>query len=246
MRTPPMASPPGPASAGTRSLNELPLPLPVNSLKVVAFDCDGVLFDSKEANILFYNVILDMLGRPPVREDQVEYLHMHSARESLLYLLGAGALYEMAMDHCMKMDFSRFHSRLQCEPGLVAFLESIKPSYGIAMATNRTVSTRDVLEHFLLDHFFDVVVTAADVPRPKPHPDIMERILETFGVSPAEVLYIGDSLVDEEVAAATNVYFAAYKNPKLNAHLHVGHFRELSALFAAVDRQPGGNGTGNR
>ena len=36
-----------------------------NLIKLVAFDCDGVLFDSQQANIAFYNTILAHFDRPP-------------------------------------------------------------------------------------------------------------------------------------------------------------------------------------
>jgi HAD superfamily hydrolase (TIGR01509 family) len=200
-------------------------------IRVVAFDCDGVLFDSKDANEHFYNHILERCGHPPMRPEQVEYVHMHPARESLRYLLGSGADLEAARRYCEEMDFRQFHARLRPEPGLVPFLQALKPLYRIAMATNRTVSTRDVLAYFLLEEYFDVVVSAADVSFPKPHPESMERIFEAFAVSPRQVLYIGDSSVDEALARATGVVFVAYKNTRLQADLHISHFRELYPLL---------------
>lgn len=61
------------------------------NLKVIALDCDGVLFDSKEANVHFYNHIMDRIGRSPVRVNQQEYIHMYPVRESLLFLTGEKA-----------------------------------------------------------------------------------------------------------------------------------------------------------
>lgn len=205
----------------------------VGSLKLAVFDCDGVIFDSKEANVRFYNKILEMLDKPPVRQDQIETVHMLSARKSLEYLLEEedGPQLETALRYCEKLDFRQFNDCLQCEPGLMSLLEGLKPTYKIALATNRTVSTREILEYFHLDHFFDLVVTASDVQFPKPHPESMERILHAFGVAPSETIYIGDSQVDEALASATDVFFAAYKNQNLKAHLHVSHFRELSDLL---------------
>jgi phosphoglycolate phosphatase len=196
-------------------------------IKVVVFDCDGVLLDSREANVQFYNHILSRFGREGLRPNQQDYVHMHSAQESLRYLLGDGTLFEAAWSYCQAMDFRRFNSYLRTEPGLVPFLRALKPSYHIALATNRTVSTQEVLSHFLLDQYFDLLVTAADVAFPKPHPESMERILANFAVGPQEVLYIGDSQVDAALALATDVVFVAYKNPHLRAHLHIDHFKQL-------------------
>ncbi len=198
-----------------------------DAIKVVAFDCDGVLFDSKEANVRFYSHVMEHVGHGGVRQEQREYIHMHTVRESLFYLLGSGPQYEKAISYCQTIDFSQFNDYMQCEPGLKEILEFVKKSYRVALATNRTVSTRDILAHFDLDKYFDLVVSASDVRYPKPHPESMERILETFSASSNEVLYVGDSAVDEALAAATGVFFVAYKNSKLRAHLHISHFEEL-------------------
>lgn len=223
----------------------------LDRITVLVFDCDGVLFDSKEANRQFYNHILQHGGHPPVRPGQQEYIHMHPVRESLRYLLGEGEHYQAAMDYAQQIDFRIFNEYLHCEPGLVDMLELAKSRFQIAMATNRTASTREILTHFDLIKYFDLVVSAADVRFPKPHPESMQRILARFSVTPEQVLYIGDSAVDEALATATGVYFAAYKNLALEAHLHLARFQELRALLMpsengnpspnmpALDRDPG-------
>lgn len=205
--------------------------IPGNAIQAVVFDCDGVLFDSKDANVRFYTHVLERVGRPPVTREQEEFIHMHPVQVSLSYLLGNGALFQAAWTYCQNIDFSAFNRYLVPEPGLTELFEGLKRSHRIAMATNRTVSTRQVLNHFGLEDYFDLVVSASDVANPKPHPECMLRILEAFGVSPSQVLYVGDSVVDEELALATGVFFAAYKNPKLQAHLQLGHFRELHPVL---------------
>ena len=57
-----------------------------DTTKVIIFDCDGVLFDSKEANIAFYNQILSQFNLPPLTIAEVEYVHVSTAEEALRYL----------------------------------------------------------------------------------------------------------------------------------------------------------------
>ena len=198
-----------------------------DAIKVVVFDCDGVLFDSKDANVRFYSHVMEQVGHPGVRPEQREYIHMHTVRESLFYLLGPGDRYEQAISYCQTIDFNQFNDYMQCEPGLKDILEFAKRSYRVAMATNRTLSTRDILAHFDLDKYFDLIISASDVRHPKPHPESMERISTAFSASSEEILYVGDSAVDEALAGATGVFFVAYKNSKLRAHMHINHFEEL-------------------
>lgn len=202
------------------------------NLKAIVLDCDGVLFDSKEANIRFYSHIMEKIGGPPVRVDQQEYIHMYPVRESLLYLIGGeGADFDCALDYLKTIDFSPFNGYLTCEPGLVPFLKLASTHFRTALATNRTVSTMELLQQFDLAEYFHLVVCASDVANPKPHPETMEKIFATFEVLPENVLYIGDSRVDEALAQATGVHFVSYKNPSLKAELHIGHFNELNGLF---------------
>lgn len=48
-----------------------------------------------------------------------------------------------------------------------------------------------------------------DVEKPKPDPEGLLKLLELFGVRKNELLYIGDSHVDEKAAAAAGVDFCA-------------------------------------
>lgn len=202
------------------------------NLKVIALDCDGVLFDSREANIRFYSHIMAKIGGPPVRVDQHEYIHMYPVRESLLYLTGGeGADFDRAFEYLKTIDFGPFNSYLTCEPGLIPFLKLASTHFRTALATNRTVSTRELLHRYNLAEYFHLVVSASDVAHPKPHPETMEKIFAVFQARPENVLYIGDSKVDEALAQATGVHFVGYKNPSLEAELHIGHFDELRGLF---------------
>lgn len=199
--------------------------------EVIAFDCDGVLFDSKEANVRFYSHIMEHLGQAPVRPEQQEYIHMHPVRESLRFLVGDGSAFLTAWAYAQSIDFEEFNACLRPEPGVVDLLVATQTRYHTALATNRTVSTRQVLAHFQIEQYFDLVVSASDVSFPKPHPEIMEMIMDNFRVSPHQVLFVGDSQVDEGLARATGVFFVAYKNPNLQAHLHINHFQELQPVL---------------
>jgi len=72
-----------------------------------------------------------------------------------------------------------------------------------------------------------LVISALDVACPKPHPESLNKILAHFQVRPDEVVYIGDSVVDAEAAHRAGIPLIAYKNPQLEADLHVDSFRDL-------------------
>ena len=73
------------------------------------------------------------------------------------------------------------------------------------------------MERFSLRPYFDMVVTALDVARPKPAPESVEKILKALNVHKDKTLYVGDSEVDMETASSSGVKFIAYKNSELTA-----------------------------
>jgi phosphoglycolate phosphatase len=205
-------------------------------IKLVAFDCDGVLFDSRSANIAFYNGILKQFGRPPMSPEAVDYVHSHTVGESLAHLFQGSAHLETVLQFARSFDYSPFIAMMVEEPFLREFLKFLRPACYTALATNRTVTTQAVLHYHGLTDGFDLVVSAQDVSRPKPHPESFVRILEHFRLSPRDAIYIGDSRVDEEFAANAGVPFVAYRNPQLTADYYLDSFAAGPDLVRSLVR----------
>jgi phosphoglycolate phosphatase len=200
-------------------------------LKLVGFDCDGVLFDSRQANIAFYNDILERFGSPAMSPAQVDYVHSHTFREALEYLFRDSPQLPEVLDFCRTIDYRRFIPMMVEAPHLRDFLGFLRPRFYTALATNRTTTTQAVLEYHRLADQFDLVVSALDVTRPKPHPESLWRILSHFDLKPEEVIYIGDSRVDEEFARNAGILLVAYRNPRLQADFHLDSFAAASQLI---------------
>jgi len=199
-------------------------------IRVVAFDCDGVLFDTEEANTAYYNSILTQFGRPPMTPEQFAYVHMHTAEASLSFLFPEKEALEAAIAYARQVTYFPFLKYMVMEPDLMPLLKNIRPSIKTAIATNRSDTMLPLLETFELASYFDLVVRALDVENPKPHPDMLIKILDHFGVQPEQLVYVGDSPLDEQAAEAADVPFIAYRNPTLRAALHIDRFQVLEEL----------------
>ena len=203
----------------------------MKNIKLVAFDCDGVLFDTAQANRFYYSHILQHFGRPALTEEQFRFVHMHTLNESLAYLLPDKNTLEAAHDFRKTMDYRKYLSCLTVEPQLVALLEKLRPRIKTAIATNRTDTMEQLLAEFDLDGYFDLVVTSSDVKQPKPHPEALLKILEHFGLASHQVIYIGDSQVDELAARAAKMPLVAYRNRELATEYHIDSLGELEELL---------------
>jgi phosphoglycolate phosphatase len=203
----------------------------MQTYKVIAFDCDGVLFDTAESNRAYYNTILNQLGMPNMTEEQFCYVHMHTVQDALAYLFNENQALQKAQSIKEKLSYAPFVAAYKMEPALIPLLNKLRPTYKTAIATNRSDSMPTLLREHDITSFFDIIVSANDVPRPKPHPDQLLRLLEYFEASPQEMLYVGDSKVDESAAKAAQVPLVAYDNRSLSAQYHIRSLREIEDIL---------------
>lgn len=201
-------------------------------LKIVIFDCDGVLFDSREANRAYYNQLLAQFDCPPMTEDEVQYVHSHNVTDSVAHIFRHHSHIKQALvdRYRTELDYTPYLKHMIMEPDLMEFLELVKPRYHTAISTNRTTTMPMLLDIFKLEPWFEQVVTALDTPHPKPAPDALHMILDNFGLDVSEAIYIGDSDVDLEHTGAIGMEMIAFKNPSLEATYHVDSFMEITRL----------------
>ena len=200
-------------------------------LKVIIFDCDGVMFDSLAANKAYYNHILDHFGHPPMNDEELAYVHIHHVMDSVRYIFrNYPGETEKADQYRQTVDYTPFLQHMTMEPDLLEFLDYITPRYQAAISTNRTNTMEPILKLFKLEKYFTKVMTAGNLKNPKPHPEALRTILDHCQCSPDEAIYIGDSMVDREHSANIGMRLIALKNQKLPADYHVDSFMEITRL----------------
>jgi phosphoglycolate phosphatase len=203
--------------------------------KAIIFDCDGVMFDSRQANTNLYNHLLAHFGLDPMGPEDIEFVHMHTVVESIQRIFRNSPHTDDALEYRLHLDYTPFITDMVMEPGLRELLDFLKPYYGLAVATNRSTTIGKVLEVNNLSHYFDIVVSSLDVENPKPHPESVFKILDFFGLEPDRCFYVGDSEVDSEVCRAAQVPLIAYRNKTLEAKVHVESLWELQEYFRRHD-----------
>jgi phosphoglycolate phosphatase len=200
-------------------------------IKVIVFDCDGVMFDTTKANMAYYNEILEHFGRPALTPDQFEFCHSHTADQSIECLFNDEQSFKAAQNYRKHMSYIPFLKYMVLEPYLKPLLETLRPRYKTAIATNRSDTMDRVLIEHGLEGYFDLVVSSNDVDRPKPYPDPLIKILEHFEIDAQNGLYVGDSELDEIAAKAAGMPFVAYQNRTLSADFHIKSLKEIAQIL---------------
>jgi phosphoglycolate phosphatase len=181
-------------------------------VRAVLFDLDGTLLDTVPDLHAAVCAMLADLGRPALPEEAVRS-YVGRGIANLVKRALAGSL-DVAEDDAPAppdalASFRRHYARengrrTQFFPGVREGLEAIRAA-GLPMAviTNKAEAfTRPLLEMTRLAEFFSVVVSGDNLPRHKPDPMSLVWACGRLGVSPADALFIGDSVNDFLAARA--------------------------------------------
>lgn len=201
-------------------------------LKTIIFDCDGVMFDSKNANREYYNALLNNFGKPHMDQAELDYVHIHNVYDSVRHIFRHYPEINEDEIHRFRKENSYlpYLKYMDMEKDLLEFLEITSKRFNLAIATNRTDTMIPLLNEYAIDHYFGKVMTPDNSRKPKPAPDPLLEIIEYFDCEVEEAIYIGDSTIDEETADGCNMQFIAFKNQLLSADFYVNNFLEILQL----------------
>ena len=181
--------------------------------KAVIFDLDGTLADTIASITYCGNLALSRFGLSSFGEE--DYKHFVGDGAAMLVrraLLAAGDERLEHFDEVYEAYLEIFAKdcMYQVKPyeGICALLEELKRlSVRIAVLSNKP--DRDslrVVEALFGKGYFDFVQgQRADIPR-KPDPAGVYRIMEAFGLSAGDFLYVGDSGVDMKTGRAAGIF----------------------------------------
>lgn len=204
----------------------------ISQIRAVIFDCDGVLFDTALANRKYYDEVLNIFNKPPLNEEQFVNVHMMTVGVAIAYLFPELNDLSIVYDRLKQIGYHKFIQHMIMEKGLKELLVALKDhGYIRGIGTNRTNTMEKVLEDFHLTDYFDVVVTAATVKNPKPDPEQLLFIMKKFNLKPGQILFVGDSDYDRQAAVSAQTWFAAFKQPRLSADVHVRSMHEIASVL---------------
>ncbi|HJU10823.1 MAG TPA: HAD family hydrolase [Candidatus Binataceae bacterium] len=203
-------------------------------LELVIFDADGVLFDSTESNIAYYNEIFTRVGEPPMSPvEEKACIFMAAPQVFDLRAAGDRQLVARMREVARTLDAAPFFALFRPVPGLRSLLLKIKQQYRIGLATNRSATIPGIIDYLGLVDIFDAVASVRDRVKPKPAPDILELCLKRAGVGPEDAVYVGDSETDRIASQAAKLNFIGVGERVVHQH-SIARLEELPAMLEVL------------
>lgn len=213
--------------------------------RAILFDLDGTLVDSLELILASYrHTMAHHLGYTPPDEEWLRTMGTPLRAQLASFANSTEQLEAMFRTYIDHNEASHAHM-IRPFPGMRQAVSAIKAvGYRLAVVTSKIGDhAMRELRTCRLDGYFDDMVSATDVTRPKPDPQPVLLGLERIGAKADETLMVGDSLFDLQAARAAGVDVAAalwgpFERDRLAEGSPEYWLADVSELLALLGVQP--------
>lgn len=179
-----------------------------HSIKLVIFDLDGTLIDSRLDLVHSVNAALRHIGRPELPDELIASYVGDGAPILIQRALGGEAVDEALIRKGLEFFLSYYREHkldhTTVYSGIPEALAAIQASANgtprkMAVLSNKPVHpSRAIVDALGLGQFFSQVYGGNSFASKKPDPEGARKLLEEYAVLPEETAMVGDSHVDVE------------------------------------------------
>jgi HAD superfamily hydrolase (TIGR01509 family) len=205
---------------------------PARGLRLVIFDCDGVLIDSELLCCQAESICLAGFGIALTAEELLDrYLgiSLPGMLSDLEARLGRTLPDDLA-EHLRRAVATAFDAELRPMPGIMAVLQELPQPRCVASGSAPERLRHSLLLTGLLAHFDPHIFSATQVARGKPAPDLFLFAAQRMRATPQDCLVIEDSVPGVQAAAAAGMRVIGFAG---GSHCRPGHAEQLRAAGAA-------------
>jgi len=197
----------------------------MNNFQLIVFDWDGTLIDSEARIVNCMRAAIADLQLPERTPGQLRNVIGLGLQEALatLYPEGDARVYQQLVDRYRQHFLFQDDTPSELFAGVESMLATLRErEYFLAIATGKgRLGLDKALDETGLHGYFDYT-RCADETRSKPHPQMLEEIMDRLGVSAQETLMIGDTEYDMHMArnagtAALAVSYGVHEKQRLLA-----------------------------
>lgn len=188
-------------------------------IKLIIFDLDGVLVESRELHFIALNRALSDIGEQYVisKEEHLCKYDALTTTQKLAKLSREKGLPESSHNQVWKLKQQKTLEEIDSftiDKRIQKILETLKnENYTIACATNsiRSTAKLQLIRKGFFEHI-DFLYSNEDVQNPKPNAEIYMRCMLRCGVNPDETVIIEDSHIGRKAALRTGAHLCAVRD----------------------------------
>lgn len=177
-------------------------------MKTIIFDMDGTLIDSSNPITETINIVRSRYNLSPLDKSEVVSAINCPLKKPSKYFYGTDEYLpeqkEIFVEHYEKS----CTENIRLYDGIYELLLELDTKFHLAVATNADKRFAEMMLHALgIYQFFSEVIGACSVENAKPHPEMIEVILERLQTPKEHALLIGDSRYDELASQNASIEF---------------------------------------
>ena len=175
-------------------------------MALIMFDMDGTLINSSVPLVNTINYVRENLGFEKLEKDIILESVNDPTINAAQYFYGTSdftleqkKLFEEYYDaNCLE--------NLELYAGIKKLIDDLNTEFTLTVATNASsFFAKKMLDHLEIGHYFDTILGYDSVKNPKPHPEMINKILTRHSIENSKAQVIGDSHKDIMAASKAGV-----------------------------------------
>jgi phosphoglycolate phosphatase len=178
----------------------------IENIKLICFDLDGTLVDSVPDLRLALNAMLDEFQLPHCQDEQIKTWIgnglpklVERALRHVVNPVDSRVFQQKVALNCFEKHYQHYlNSASSLYKGVADTLQALKKrGYKIALITNKAEQfLPDLLNHFKINDYFDLVLGGDTLTRNKPDPMQVDFAVAHFALQKTQAVMVGDSKND--------------------------------------------------
>lgn len=202
-------------------------------IKAIIFDVDGVLLDSFESNLKYFNELFPKFGYKKLTH--MDYSRMFPLPTYDVIKAWATSDEKKIKEIMAEGDRMPLDNSVEMPPGAYDVVVQLKKKYKLGIVSGRQRDNLYEGEMSKCKGLFDVGVGYEDTKLHKPSPEPLLLAMKKLNVSSDECAYIGDALIDVQAgnAAGIPVIFYGKEKPE-GAIANASSFKEILEVIKTL------------